>query len=109
MTKLIKILLALRKGLTNNLNIRNALKGMLYSIDDMRRVRSSETRIAPNKETTMEISAVKLRNSYQINYVDTNNLFVNQNAFCVVETEHGVDIGNVFKCRQGASADARPR
>jgi DNA polymerase-3 subunit delta' len=33
LTKLIKILLALKKGLTNNLNIRNALKGMLYSID----------------------------------------------------------------------------
>jgi DNA polymerase III subunit delta' len=31
--KLIKILLALKKGLANNLNIRNALKGMLYSID----------------------------------------------------------------------------
>ncbi|OHD65892.1 MAG: hypothetical protein A2176_03535 [Spirochaetes bacterium RBG_13_51_14] len=52
----------------------------------------------------MEISAVKLRNSYQINYVDTNNLFVNQNALCVVETEHGVDIGNVFKCRKYQSA-----
>lgn len=34
-TKLIKILLALRKGLTNNLNIRSALKGMLYSIDEI--------------------------------------------------------------------------
>jgi hypothetical protein len=33
--KLIKILLALRKGLTNNLNIRSALKGMLYSIEDI--------------------------------------------------------------------------
>ncbi len=48
----------------------------------------------------MEISAVKLRNSYQINYVNTNNLFVNQNALCVVETEHGVDIGNVYKCHK---------
>ncbi|MBN2160936.1 MAG: stage 0 sporulation protein [Spirochaetes bacterium] len=48
----------------------------------------------------MEISAVKLRNSYQINYVNTNNLFVNQSALCVVETEHGIDIGNVFKCRK---------
>jgi DNA polymerase III subunit delta' len=35
LTKLIKILLALRKGLANNLNIRNALKGMLYSIDSI--------------------------------------------------------------------------
>lgn len=33
LTKLIKILLALRKGLSNNLNIRNTLKGMLYSMD----------------------------------------------------------------------------
>jgi cell fate regulator YaaT (PSP1 superfamily) len=58
----------------------------------------------------MEISAVKLRNSYQINYVDTNNLFVNQSALCVVETEHGIDIGNVFKCRKnknGASLEVK--
>ncbi len=34
--KIIKILLALRKGLPNNLNVRNALKGMLYSIDGMK-------------------------------------------------------------------------
>ncbi len=54
----------------------------------------------------MEVSAVKLRNSYQINYVDTNNLFVNQNALCVVETEHGIDIGNVFKCRRLQSGGA---
>jgi DNA polymerase-3 subunit delta' len=33
--KIIKILLALRKGLTNNLNIRNTLKGMLYSLDSI--------------------------------------------------------------------------
>ncbi len=37
LTQLIKILLALRKGLANNLNIRNALKGMLYAIDGMDR------------------------------------------------------------------------
>ena len=35
LTKIIKILLALRKGLSNNLNIRNTLKGMLYSMDRM--------------------------------------------------------------------------
>ncbi len=52
----------------------------------------------------MEISAVKLRNSYQIHYVDTNHLFVNQNALCVVETEHGIDVGNVFKCRKTAGS-----
>ena len=46
----------------------------------------------------MEVSAVKLRNSYQVNFVDTNNIFVNQNTQCIVETEHGVDIGNVVKC-----------
>jgi hypothetical protein len=33
LVKLIKILLALKKGVANNLNIRNAMKGMLYSID----------------------------------------------------------------------------
>jgi len=53
-----------------------------------------------DKELVMEISAVKLRNSYQINYVDTNNLFVNRNALCVVETEHGIDIGHVYRCRK---------
>ena len=48
----------------------------------------------------MEVSAIKLRNSYQIYYVDTNNLFVNQNSTCVVEIDHGVDIGNVIKCKK---------
>jgi cell fate regulator YaaT (PSP1 superfamily) len=48
----------------------------------------------------MDISAVKLRNSYQINYVDTNNLFVGQNALCLVETENGVDIGTAYRCRK---------
>ncbi len=47
----------------------------------------------------MEVAAVKLRNSYQIYYVDANNLFVNQNAVCLVETEHGMDIGTVLKSR----------
>lgn len=35
LAKLIKILLALRKGLANNLNIRGALKGMVYAIDSV--------------------------------------------------------------------------
>ncbi len=48
----------------------------------------------------MEVSAVKLRNSYQIQYVDTNNLFVTQNSMCVIETEHGLDVGNVMKCKK---------
>ncbi len=47
----------------------------------------------------MEISAVKLRNSYQIYYVDTNNIFVNQNTDCIVDIEHGIDIGRVVKTR----------
>lgn len=46
----------------------------------------------------MEISGVKLRNSFQIYYVNTNNLFVKRNSLCIVETEHGIDIGRVFKC-----------
>lgn len=45
----------------------------------------------------MESTGVKLRNSQQIYYIDTNNVFVKRNALCVVETEHGVDIGRVFK------------
>ncbi|MBN1497298.1 MAG: stage 0 sporulation protein [Spirochaetes bacterium] len=57
----------------------------------------------------MEISAVKLRNSYQINYVNTNNLFVNQNSMCVVETEHGVDIGRVYRCRKHRNAEVKGR
>ena len=47
----------------------------------------------------MEISAVKLRNSYQIYYIETNNLFIKQNSLCIVEIEHGIDIGNVVKIR----------
>ncbi len=46
----------------------------------------------------MQVSAVRLRNSYQINYIDTNNVFINHNSLCIVETEHGVDIGNIIKC-----------
>jgi cell fate regulator YaaT (PSP1 superfamily) len=53
----------------------------------------------------MEISAVKLRNSFQINYVNTNNLFVNQNALCLVETEHGVDIGHAYRCGKNRNHD----
>jgi hypothetical protein len=33
LVKLIKILLALKKGIANNLNVRNALKGLLYSLN----------------------------------------------------------------------------
>ncbi len=47
----------------------------------------------------MEVSAVKLRNSYQIYFVDTNNFFLRQNSQCVVEIEHGIDVGRVVKIR----------
>jgi len=43
----------------------------------------------------MEISSVKLRNTYQIYYIDTNNIFVKPNSLCVVETSHGIDLGKV--------------
>jgi cell fate regulator YaaT (PSP1 superfamily) len=45
----------------------------------------------------MDITGVKLRCSQQIYHVYTNNLFVRRNSLCVVETEHGIDIGRVFK------------
>lgn len=47
----------------------------------------------------MEVSAVKIRNSYQIYFVDTNNVFLKQNTDCVVEIEHGVDLGKVVKIK----------
>ena len=45
----------------------------------------------------MEVSAVKLRNSYQVCYIDTNSIFVKGNSLCILETEHGLDIGRVVK------------
>jgi len=47
----------------------------------------------------MEVSAVKLRNSYQIYFVDTNELFFRQNSDCIVEIEHGIDMGKVVKSK----------
>lgn len=47
----------------------------------------------------MEVSAVKLRNSYQIYFVDTNELFLKQNSDCIVEIEHGIDMGKVVKIK----------
>lgn len=47
----------------------------------------------------MEISAVKLRNSYQIYFVDTNEFFFKQNSDCIVEIEHGIDLGKVVKIK----------
>jgi cell fate regulator YaaT (PSP1 superfamily) len=60
----------------------------------------------------MEITGVKLRNSHQIYYVDTNHMFLMRNALCVIETEHGVDMGRVFKCpahsrRKGVEAKGK--
>lgn len=45
----------------------------------------------------MEVAAVKVRNSYQICFVDINNIFIDQNSLCVIETEAGLDIGNILK------------
>ncbi len=45
----------------------------------------------------MEVSAVKLRNSYQVCYIDTNNIFIKNNSLCILETEHGLDLGRVVK------------
>lgn len=53
----------------------------------------------------MEITAVKLRNSYQIYYVETNNIFIKPKSNCIVEIEHGIDIGRVvqvFKQKSGS-------
>lgn len=47
----------------------------------------------------MEVSAVKLRNSYQIYFVDTNEFFFRQNSDCIVEIEHGIDMGKVVKIK----------
>jgi cell fate regulator YaaT (PSP1 superfamily) len=46
----------------------------------------------------MEITGIRLRNSYQTCYVDTNKLFIKRNTLCLAETEHGIDIGRVTKC-----------
>jgi cell fate regulator YaaT (PSP1 superfamily) len=56
----------------------------------------------------MEVSAVKLRNSYQIYYIDAENIFIKQNSLCVVEIEHGIDIGNVVKIRNFQNDPANP-
>ena len=48
----------------------------------------------------MKVSAVRLRNSFQIYYIDNNNIFLNQNTLSVVETEHGIDLGRVMKIKK---------
>jgi cell fate regulator YaaT (PSP1 superfamily) len=45
----------------------------------------------------MEITAVKLRNSYQIYYVETNNIFIKPKSNCIVEIDHGIDMGSVVQ------------
>jgi cell fate regulator YaaT (PSP1 superfamily) len=45
----------------------------------------------------MEITAVKLRNSYQIYYVETNNIFIKPKSDCIVEIDHGIDMGSVVQ------------
>jgi len=45
----------------------------------------------------MEITAVKLRNSYQIYYVETNNIFIKPKSKCIVEIDHGIDMGSVVQ------------
>lgn len=45
----------------------------------------------------MEITAVKLRNSYQIYYVETNNIFLKPKSGCIVEIDHGIDMGHVVQ------------
>ncbi len=46
----------------------------------------------------MEITGIRLRNSYQTCYVNTNKLFIKRNTLCLAETEHGIDLGRVTKC-----------
>lgn len=50
----------------------------------------------------MDITGVKLRKSYQINYINTDNIFVKRNSTFIVETEHGIDIGRIIKCPKHA-------
>jgi cell fate regulator YaaT (PSP1 superfamily) len=45
----------------------------------------------------VDITAVKLRNTYQMCFAETNNLFIKTGTSCIVETEHGIDIGRVCK------------
>jgi len=57
-----------------------------------------------------DVTDVKLRNSYQICHVMTNNLFVRCGSACIVETEHGIDLGRVCLCRsntRGVESEVR--
>lgn len=52
-----------------------------------------------------EVTSVKLRNSYQMCYADTNHLFIKKGSLCIVETEHGVDIGKI--CKRGMAREKK--
>lgn len=52
-----------------------------------------------------EVTSVKLRNSYQMCYADTNHLFVKKGSLCILETEHGVDIGKI--CKRGMKKEKK--
>ena len=53
----------------------------------------------------MKVSAIKLRKSFQVYYIEDSNLFLNQNTLSVVEIDHGVDIGNVIKMSKCANCN----
>jgi len=50
----------------------------------------------------MTVSAVKLRNSFQLYRIENTDISLNQKTLVVVETEHGVDIGNVVRFNCGS-------
>lgn len=45
----------------------------------------------------MKVSAVKLRKSFQVYYIENSDIFIKQNTLSIVEIDHGIDIGNVVK------------
>lgn len=48
----------------------------------------------------MEVTCLKLRNHYQTCFVDMNNIPFKPNCFYIVETEHGIDMGQSFGCQR---------
>lgn len=51
----------------------------------------------------MELSCVKTRKNNTIYYADTNDIFIEDKSFCIIETEHGIDLGEVLE------SSAKPR
>ncbi len=45
----------------------------------------------------MELTCVKIRKSNQIYYADTNGIFIKEKNYCILETEHGIDIGEALE------------